>query len=193
MYWRVRKYDLKDTLKHYGVHIALGVSLFMNMWLMITRPNPNRTVGPEVKQDIEAFARRVTQHILDTSYISYENSTAALMTKDHGELSLPVVNYLQRTNVLPRDANELKATLKTYAAQRRVAAVRIDDVSVNQNDMDKYGRIPVVVTGLVAVHSAQEADPGPVPFRFRYIVGANASDPQALAVASFQDLSPSPR
>jgi len=187
MYWRVRKYTPEQLFRLYGVYIALATSVFMNMILLLTRPNLNRLVTPEVKADFDSFSRKVTQHILDTSYITYYDSTSALMSS---ELSPPVVQMLQQQQTLPKSLTELKATAKTYTAQRRVSAVRIDEVEVRQNDMDRLGRIPVDVSGVVAVHSAEEADPGPVPFKFRFMVGRSTKEPHDPLVASFQDLSP---
>ena len=150
----------------------------------------SKTISPEVKADFDNFARKVTNHILDTSYITYATSTTTLMNRDGGELAPPVVGFLQQQQQLPHDMNELKATAKTYMAQRRVSAVRIDEV--NQKEMDGRGLVPVEVTGVVAVHSAEEADPGPVHFHFRYLIGFRPNS-QTPIVANFQDLSPPAR
>ena len=72
MYWRIHKYGPLDVLKKYGVHIVLGLSLFFNFLLIVTRPNLKKTITVDVKQQMDQFARRVTNHILDTSYISYQ-------------------------------------------------------------------------------------------------------------------------
>jgi len=190
MYWKVRRYTPKELLKLYGLHIALIVSVFINLCLLVTRPNLAKTVSAEVKADFDAFARKVTNHILDTSYITYEAATMSLMSPESGELTPPVVRILQQQQQLPRDMSELKATAKTYMAQRRVSAVRIDEV--NQKEMDGRGLVPVEVVGVVAVHSAEEADPGPVHFRFRYLIGMRPGT-QTPTVANFQDLSPPAR
>jgi hypothetical protein len=89
---------------------------------------------------------------------------------------------------LPRNINELKATAKTYMAQKRVSAVRIDEVT--QKDADNRGLVAVDVTGVVAVHSAEEAGPDAVHFHFRYLLGFRPNT-QIPLVAKFQDLSPS--
>lgn len=190
MYWRVRKHTPKEMLRLYGVHVALAISIFCNLFQLATRPNLNKFVAPEAKVALDAFARKVTEHILDTSYITYEDSTTSLI---NNELSPPVQQILQQQQALPRNIAELKATAKTYAAQRRVSAVRINQVDVLEKDTDKYGRIPVEVSGVVAVHSAEESDPGPVSFKFRFTLGYSTKDPKALLVANFQDLSPPAR
>lgn len=187
MYWRVRKYTPKEMLKRYGLHIGLIVSVLLNLLLFATRPNMNKVVSAEVKADFDAFVRRVTQHILDTSYITYEASTTALMRPDSGELAPPVVKFLQQQGQLPRDMTDLRNTAKSYAAKRRVSAVRIDEI--NQREMDNHNLIPVDVTGVVAVHSAEESYPGAVHFKFRFLVGFKPNT-QIPIVANFQDLSP---
>lgn len=188
MYWRVRKYTPKEMLKRYGLHIGLIVSVLLNLLLFATRPNMNKVVSAEVKADFDAFVRRVTQHILDTSYITYEASTTALMRPDSGELAPPVVKFLQQQGQLPHDMTELRATAKTYAVQKRVSAVRIDEI--NQKEMDNHNLIPVEVTGVVAVHAADSADD--VHFKFRFLVGFKPNT-QIPIVANFQDLSPPAR
>jgi len=187
MYWRVRRYTPEELLKLYGLHIALIVSVLLNILLFISRPNLSKTISPEVKADFDSFARKVTNHILDTSYITYAASTAALMNPEGGELTKPVIVYLQQQQQLPRDMNESKAQASTYMAKRRVCAVRVDEV--NQREMDSRGMVPVDVSGVVAVHSSEEADPGPVPFHFRYLIGFRPNS-QTPIVANFQDLSP---
>ena len=187
MYWRIRKYTPKEMLKRYGLHIGLIVSVLLNLLMFATRPNMSKVVSAETKADFDAFVRRVTQHILDTSYITYEGSTTALMRPDSGELAPPVVKFLQSQGQLPSNMAQLKATAKTYAAQRRVSAVRIDDVT--QREMDNHNLIPVDVSGVIAVHSAIEDTSGPVTFKFRFLVGFKPNT-QIPIVANFQDLSP---
>lgn len=187
MYWRVQKFDSRDVLKRYGVHIALVLSLSVNVFMMATRPSKSQ-MAPQVKKDFEQFARTVTNHLLDTSYISFDNSTAALT--DGGELSTGVVALLRQQGMLAKSVEEQKATLADLKKARQVSAVRIDEVNVS--DLDSQSLMPIEVKGVVAIHSAEDSGPsGAVPFRFVYLIGVNQKTSMPV-VARFQDLSQKP-
>ncbi|HEY9719811.1 MAG TPA: hypothetical protein V6C69_20190 [Trichormus sp.] len=198
MYWRVRKTSPEQIARQYGVHAALGVSLLFNLILYTTRPAIPK-VSPEIKQSFEQFSKQVTEHLLDTSYISYSDSTLALM---QDELAPAVVKQLQASEMLAKSNDDLRATAKTLAEERQVSAVKIK--SVDASELTPSGMLPVEVKGLVAIHSAQESGPtGPVPFDFKFLIGgkAGADGKPALAsdgktplpvVANFQDASSRP-
>jgi hypothetical protein len=176
------------------VHAFLAVSLLVNAFLLVTRPNPQKQVSGELKTNLDVFARNVTQHILDTSFISYENSTRALLPAGNvpGELAPPVVALLKSREQLPKTLEDLRATARTLESQRQVSAVRID--SVNQGEPDDKSLVPLDVTGVVAIHSADESVSGnPVPFRFVFKVGmaANPQNPEQKRpiVVDFRDMS----
>ncbi len=194
MYWRVRRVSPEQVVKTYGVHACLAVSLLVNGFLLITRPNPQKQVSAELKTNLDVFARNVTQHILDTSFISYENSTRSLLPNGGvpGELAPPVVALLRQREQLPKTMEDLKATARTLESQRQVSAVRID--SVNQGEPDDKGIVPLDVSGMVAIHSADESVSGnPVAFRFVYRVGmaGNPQNPEQKRpiVVDFRDMS----
>ncbi|MBX9953186.1 MAG: hypothetical protein K2Y39_28690 [Candidatus Obscuribacterales bacterium] len=194
MYWRVRRVSPEQVVKTYGVHACLAVSLLVNGFLLITRPNPQKQVSGELKTNLDVFARNVTQHILDTSYISYESSTRSLLPNGSvpGELAPPVVTQLKAREQLPKTLEDLRATARTLESQRQVSAVRID--SVNQGEPDEKSLVPLEVTGMVAIHSADESVSGnPVGFKFMYKVGmaANPNNPEQKRpiVVEFRDLS----
>jgi len=194
MYWRIRRVSPEQVVKTYGVHAFLAVSLLVNAFLLITRPNPQKQVSGELKTNLDVFARNVTQHILDTSFISYESSTRALLPtgKVPGELAPPVVALLKSREQLPKTLEDLRATARTLESQRQVSAVRID--SVTQGEPDDKSLVPLDVTGVVAIHSADESVSGnPVPFRFVFKVGmaANPQNPEQKRpiVVEFRDMS----
>jgi hypothetical protein len=188
MYWRVRKYGAREMLQQYGIHMALAFSLILNILLITTRPASNKGVSPEIKADFDAFARKVTTHILDTSYINYGSATADLIDSTTGELAPPVISALRQKTLLPSSREEFQASLKRYTDTKRVCAVSVKEI--RQGDKDGQGLIPIDVTGVVAVHSAEESDPpGPVPFHFRYKVGFRPNT-QTPIVGDFAELSP---
>ena len=82
MYWRVRKITPEQLLRQYSIHIIVVVSLFGNLIQFISRPK-KEVVTNQMKNDFGVFAKQVTTHLLDTSYINYTESTSRLQ----GELS----------------------------------------------------------------------------------------------------------
>ena len=189
MYWRIRKYGPIDVLKKYGIHIALVISLLFNFLLFVSRPNLKKKVTIDVAAQLENFARGVATHILDTSYISYGPSTAALMSPDRGELDAPVVNLLRSQQLLPNSPAELKANIQTYTDQKRVVAVHIDKVSTGDAvTVNGASLIPIDVWSTTAVHSADEAG-SPNHWHFQFLIGYRGGNTQAPLVADFKDLS----
>jgi hypothetical protein len=195
MYWRVRKASVDQLVRLYGVHVLLVFSVIMNALLIATRPNPKATITKDQKVSYENFARNVTAHLLDTNYISYKESTLALIEK---ELAPNVVQVLSKAGMLAATQDELAAQAKSLSDSRQLSAIRVDEVTTG--DPNQRGLIPMDVRGVVAIHSAEESGPsGPVNFKFRYLIG-NKSDkngqpvmgpdgkPLAL-VAGFEDLS----
>lgn len=199
MYWRVRKVGVDQIVRMYGLHAVLVVSVLANLFLVATRPDPKKTVSAEQKTSFDTFSRTVTQHILDTSYISYSASTKALIgtNSEPGELSKSVIDGMKKQELLAKTWDELKATQKTLEDQRQVSAVRIDEVTQGELENVALGNaqvplVPVVVKGVVAVHSAEEQGPsGPVPFRFKYWLGTVNNTTKPIVV-QFQDLSQRP-
>jgi len=188
MYWRIRKYGPLDVLKKYGLHMVLVISLIFNFLLIVTRPNLKKLVTADVRTQLEIFARQVAIHILDTSYISYGAATTSLLDPQNGELAQPVINYLRQQQLLPNTREELKANIQTYTDQKRVVAIRIDNVNTGDAVVvNGQSLIPIDVSGVVAVHSADEAGP-PTPFHFQILIGYRPNT-QAPLVADFRDLS----
>jgi len=199
MYWKVRKTSPEQIARQYGVHAALGISLLLNLILATTRPAMPK-VSAELKVSFEQFAKQVTEHLLDTSYISYSDSTVALL---RDELAPAVVKQLQDSEMLAKSDDDLRATAKTLTEERQVCAVKIK--SIDPSELTPNGMLPVEVKGLVAIHSAQESGPtGPVNFDFKFLIGgkvgadgkpAYAADGKTPlpVVANFQDASTKPQ
>ena len=173
MYWRVRKLSVDQLVRQYGVHVGLIASLVFNLFLIITRPSNNRALSKDVKANYEGFARTVTTHLLDSSYISYRVSTLALL---NSELAPNVVTALTKAGMMVGSPEELAATERPLVDSGQLSAIRIDDV--NMEDPTANGLIPVSVRGVVAIHSAEEKGPTkPVSFWFKYLLG-NRTDPK---------------
>lgn len=183
MYWRVRKFTPEQMLRLYGVHIILAISLVGNLMLFITRPK-KETVSKEMKTDFGNFAKQVTTHLLDTSYINYIESTARLQS----ELSDSVKQRLRAEGILPATEQDLRANHMEFSKTRRVCAMQFKQVEVKEPN--QQGMIPVVVQGVVAVHSADES--AQQPFHLAYMVGLRKGDPPSPVVVNMQDLPPAP-
>lgn len=169
MYWRVKNLTPEHLARQYGVHAALMVSLFFNVILFVTRPNPQKQVTKEQKVGFEQFVRGVTAHLLDSSFITYEQSTSALL---NGELAPSVVTQMRQGGQLPKSMEEMQATIATLTEQKQVSAVKID--SIKQGEPDARGLVPIEVEGDTVVRSAQESGSGdPVHFHFKFLVGEN--------------------
>ena len=121
MYWRIQTVTPEQMMRQYGVHIALVVAILLNVLQFFTRPN-TRALDTSRKQDFAEFARKVTRELLDSSYITFEQSTMALMQRD---LATNVKTQLMQTDKLPKSADDMKATIKTLTDQRQVSACRI--------------------------------------------------------------------
>lgn len=186
MYWRVRNVTPEDLMRQYGVHIALIVSILVNVGLFLTRPDPKKNVAKPLKDQFTNFARQVTNHILDNSYVSFEQSTMELLSK---ELAPSVKQQMMKAELLPKSMDEVKATARTLEQQRQITAVRID--AINQAEPNAQGLIPVEVRGVVAKYSAEESGPpAPQPFTFKFLMGQTKGPdgPEDLRpiVAAFQ-------
>ncbi len=157
-------------MRQYGLHGFLAFSVFLNLILFTTRPGPANKVTAELKGNFEQLARDVTTQLLDTSYITYASSTQKLLTT--GELHQVMIDKLRQSQLLPRSAEEMKATERTLRDEKVVAAVRIDSVSTG-DPVGQQGYVPVDVQGVVATHSASGADEK--QFHLRYFMGLVAA------------------
>jgi len=172
--------------------------VLLNVLLVTTRPAVPK-VSAEVKMSYEQFAKQVTQHLLDTSYITYADSTLALL-KD--ELAPNVKKQLIAQDMLAKSEDDLRSTAKTLIEQHQVSAVKISECT--PSELDQNGMMPVDVKGMVAIHSAAETGPAePVQFEFKFKIGARVGpDGKALmtedgktplpCIVEFKDVSPKP-
>jgi hypothetical protein len=180
MYWRTRHFSPQAALKLYWVPIALAVSLFLNLILIATRPNPAKQVSKDTKEQFDQFAAGVTRHLLDSSYISYPQSMTTLLA---GELDPRTIAKLRSSGVIATTQDEYQATLQTLERDKQVSSVRID--SINQSDPNDQGLVPIDVTGVAATHAADAAE-GPTPFRFHFLIGLNKNTQKPI-VAAFSE------
>jgi dihydroorotate dehydrogenase len=179
MYWRIKKIGPKDIMKQYGIHAALAISLLFNVFALI-KIGSGRPITKEQNLQFDQFARKVTQNLLDATYITYEESIAHLLT----QVQQSEIQKLRANEILPRTADEAKAQLRQLRDIKMVTAVRIE--SVNVSSPNSQGLIPVEVKGQFVKHSAEGLD-GPRDFCFRYLIGQKGTT-QELGVASIQEI-----
>jgi hypothetical protein len=175
MYWRVKRLEPNYILRKYGVFIALAISIPMNFFLILTRPDLSKVMDTGTKTNLTQFARDVAVQLLDSSYTTYEKNTRALLA---GELAPSVEQQLKEAGLLPKSAEEMQAQLQGLKQIRQVASVRIDEVV--PGDPNEQSLVPVEVRGLVAVHSAQEGGPQEMPFKLQFLLGTNAQNQQPI-------------
>lgn len=169
MYWRVRKLSLRDMAMKNWVYGALVVSVLANMLGIAMRPSGGKGMTVELKANYDQFARQVTSHLLDTSYITYKASTIALGGQSlhgGGELENRVLEGMKLSGLMAKSQEEVEALSKGLYDSRTVSAVRIDGVDIGTPPPNKP--IPVDVSGVVVIHSSQETNPNPVPFQFHF-------------------------
>ncbi len=183
MYWRVRRLSVKEVAERYWVGLALLASLVLNFMLFVTRPDPNKGLSKDVKANYEQFVRNVTAHLLDSSYISYKDSTAQLLNS--GELTRSVIDAMRRGELIGKSNEEIDQTAKLLYEQRQVAAIKIDQVQVTEPPPTSGQPISAEVSGQVAIHSAADNGPtNPVPFHFLFFLDLRHNSDKSLILGA---------
>ena len=183
MYWRVQKITPEMLFKQYGLHVFLAISLVINVLLFATRPK-KQLMDQQQHADFKVFAKDVTTHLLDTSYITYLDSTQKL----HSELGPSVVQKLKQSGLLPKSDSEYKAINLELQKSRQVCTLRFDSISVGDPDPNKNNLVPVKVSGVIAIHSSKETSPSqPQPFNLQYWMGLSTKTQKPI-VADFREL-----
>lgn len=145
-------------------------------------------LNSEQKVNFDTFARQVTRHLVDTSFLTYESSMLQLAySGTKSELSTPVIKMLtqgQDPPVAP-SLEYLKGMKRQLLASKSVTCVSLDKVQVDEPNSS--GLVPITVEGQVVKHDAGGVF-GPAPFRFRFMVGTLKEDGTPVVVA-FQDAS----
>lgn len=188
MYWRVRKIDPNQIVRTYGVYAVCVVSVLFNL-IAMTRMAPSKALSKDQKVDFEGFARQVTRHITDGSFLTYENSMIALQfSKEKAELGPEVIRMLQRQEIIQPNYEATKAVARQLKDTKSVSCVSIDEVHID--DPNGQGLVPIEVSGKIVKHSA-EGVMGPDNFRFRYLIGTIGAEDRPI-VARLDDLSGQP-
>ncbi len=189
MYWRLKKINPEQILKSYGVYAVCLVSVMFNLVAM-TKMAPNKALNTEQKVNFDTFAKQVTRHITDGSFLTYESSMTALeFAGAKSELGPDVIRMLQQQEIIQPSFEATKAVARQLKDTKSVSAVSIDDVHVD--DPNGQGLVPTEVSGKVVKHSA-EGVMGPDYFRFRYLVGMRGTESPSPVVAKLEDLSGQP-
>lgn len=191
MYWRVRKISPEQVAKTYGVHAVCICSVLLNL-LLLAKAAPSNKLTKEQLVNYDTFARQVTRHIVDGCFLTYESSMYQLEFAGEAnapaskcELGPSVTQMLQQAEVIPRNAEDMKAISRQLKDTFSVTQVSIDDVKVEE---PTNGLVPIEITGKVVKSSA--AGPiQPSPFKFKMMCGQR-KDTALPIVAKFQDMTP---
>lgn len=189
MYWRVRKVSPEQIAKTYGVHVVCIVSVLLNLILVSSNLAKANKLSTEQKVNFDTFVRDVTRHLVDTSYLTYENSMIQLAYKQKPELSPQVFKMLMQAGpqgedpAIPPSLERLKGMKRQLESSKCVTAVSLDNVKIEEPD--SKGMVPVLVEGRAVKHDAGGVFE--LPFRFRMLVGTYSDG--IPVVAAFQDAS----
>ena len=162
MYWRVRKLGPEQIARQYGVHAALIVSVIFNL-VLFTKVNGAKAVTSVQKSDSEKFARQVTSHLYDASYLTFADSMGALTN----ELAPGALKKLTADGTVPGSMDELKTVQRELQDQKSVSCVKVDDVNVSAPDAN--GMLPIDMKVQIVVHNTEGVKP--VGMKMRYLVG----------------------
>ncbi len=187
MYWRVRKISPEQVLKTYGVYVVCFFSIMFNL-VMLSKVAPSNKLTSEQKQDFDGFARKVTRHLVDGCFLTYDSSMVQLAySAAKSELGPDVIKLLASNGIIPPTQDEMRAIGRQMKETKSVSQVSIDDVKIDEPSPSSNGLVPIEVAGQLVKHSA-EGVMGPDSFRFKFLVGQRG-DPPTPVVAAFQDLS----
>lgn len=181
MYWRVRKISPEMLARQYGVHAVCIVSVFFNL-IGLTRMTASKAVTQEQKTDFDHFARTVSQHLFDASYLTFDESMISLC---QSELGPSLVSRLKHNGDLPQDSTYMRAQARDLREKQSVSCVKIYSCAVGQQD--QTGLVPVDVELGVVKHTTEGVD-GPVYFKVTYKMGLRR-DTQKPIVAALESKS----
>jgi hypothetical protein len=159
MYWRIKKITPEIVMRQYGVHAILIVSVIGNIFLF-TRVSASHAMSTTQKLDYDKFARQVTNHLFDASYITVDDSMAAL----EKELGPQAKGILRKMEIIPKDADDLKAISRQLLETKSVSCVKFEEVNVGQPTAQ--GFLPVDVKMQVVVHDTSGVRPTPMKLRY---------------------------
>lgn len=175
MYWKVRKFRPDEFVRQYGVHGALAASVLFNLF-MLPKMMPSKAVTAEQKVNFERFARTVTSHLLDCTYLTFEPSMAIL---ENQELAPSLVKTLKRSKLLPPTPEESKASTRELTEIKMVSNVLVESVK-SAEQPDANGSLPVTVRGRVVRHSAEGVDEKPFAFKYWIAIRRDNKEPILL-------------
>lgn len=172
MYWRIRKITPEMVARQYSVHAILIVSVFFNL-ILLSKVASAKALSGTQKDDMQRFAKSVTQHIFDANYLTFPESMTALCDAHSGELFGPASAKLRGDGTIPRDSDELKAMTRQLSESKSVSCIKFYGVDVGNSDAK--GFVPIDVRMKVVVHDTTGVRPNAI--KVHYVVGV-ATDQQ---------------
>jgi hypothetical protein len=175
MYWRIRKFKPEEFVRQYGVHGALAASVMFNLF-MLPKMVPSKAVTAEQKVNFERFARIVTSHLLDCTYLTFPSS---MVTLEKQELGPSLAKTLKKSKLLPGTTEEAIAQTRELTEIKMVSNVLVESVK-SAEQPDTTGLLPVTVRGRVVRHSAEGVDEK--PFGFKYWIAIRKDNKEPILV-----------
>jgi hypothetical protein len=166
MYWRIRKITPDLVVKRYGVYAVLIVSLLANIGLY-TRVSTAQGMSSVQKTDYDRFARQVTQHLFDATYLTVEDSMLAL----NNELGPVAQQKLRQSEIIPKSDEDMHAISRQLADTKSVSSVKFDNCTVGDplTQGNYKGMLPVDLKVEVLVHDTDGVRP--TNLKLRYYMG----------------------
>ena len=171
MYWRIRKIRPEDVTRKYGVWAVCAVSVLINIIVIADKIQHAKVVTSEQKANVADFARQVSLHFFDATYLTIADSIRALSQ----ELSADAYNRFVRGGDIPATPELIKAVAFEMTEAKSLSAIRYDSIDVGE-EMNSQGYVPVSLRLTVAQYGA-EGFSGPKYFSCRYLMG-RIRDPQ---------------
>lgn len=175
MYWRIRKFKPEEFVRQYGVHGALAASVMFNLF-MLPKMMPSKAVTAEQKTNFDRFARVVTWHLLDCTYMTYP---ASMTTLEKQELGPSLIKKLKKNKDLPGSTEELIAQTRELTNVKMVSNVLIESVKLAEQP-DNRGLMPATIRGKIVTHSAEGVDER--PFALKYLIGTRRDNKEPILV-----------
>lgn len=175
MYWRIRKFKPEEFVRQYGVHGALAASVLFNLF-MLPKMMPSKAVTAEQKVNFDRFARIVTYHLLDCTYLTFPQSVTML---EKQELGPSLLKKLKKCKFLPPTPEEAIAQTRMLTETKTVSAVLIESIKMAEQP-EANGQVPMYVRGHVVKHSAEGVEDQPIALK--YYIGQRRDNKEPILV-----------
>ncbi len=169
MYWRIKRITPEMVARQYSVHAILIVSVLFNL-VLFSKVSSAKALNGTQKQDYDRFARQVTGHLFDATYLTFTDSMNQLNT----ELANVPPRYtpmqkLRQMEMVPRSIDELKTMQRELTDWKSVSSLQYDMIEVGQPQGAEQ-LLPVTVKVKFVAHDTKSVRPA--AFKVKYLIGS---------------------